>query len=501
MFDGIGPRRAFWRASAAALAVLIGAAAWAREPSPSRLRKAIDSIVSRPDFAAAFWGIEVRSLSTGRALYARNAEKAFRPASNMKLVTTAAALDAYGPDARLRTTVETAGRLDGLGRILGDVYLVGRGDPNLSARFTSGRPTAAFEEMAEALVAAGIRRVEGRVIGHEGAFTGERRGPDWGWEDLAWWYGAEVSALSYADNLEEASLKPGERVGDPAVLETEPRHGCLAVLSSVTTAEAALPAPEVPNGDDETVSLLREPGSNDVRLAGRVPLGGKWEGRLAVGDPALCAARVFAEVIEARGVRVMGGVSTSSAPLPSDARVLATHDSPSMAEIVRVVNKKSQNLHAEMLLRLVGLKVKGEGSTEKGHEAVADLAKRLGVPDAGWGLADGSGLSGADLLTPRGLVALLAVMDRHPHAAAFRDSLPIAGVDGTLEKRMKGTPAEGRVAAKTGTLRLAHALAGYVTTVRGERLAFAIVVNNHEGKSREAVAAIDAIAAALAAAR
>jgi len=350
-------------------------------------------------------------------------------------------------------------------------------------------------------VAAGIRRVEGRVIGHEGAFTGERRGSDWGWEDLAWWYGAEVSALSYADNLEEASLKPGERVGDPAVLETEPRHGCLAVLSSVTTAEAALPAPEVPNGDDETVSLLREPGSNDVRLAGRVPLGGKWEGRLAVGDPALCAARVFAEVIEARGVRVMGGVSTSSAPLPSDARVLATHDSPSMAEIVRVVNKKSQNLHAEMLLRLVGLKVKGEGSTEKGHEAVADLAKRLSVPDAGWGLADGSGLSGSDLLTPRGLVALLAAMDRHPHAAAFRDSLPIAGVDGTLEKRMKGTPAEGRVTAKTGTLHLAHALAGYVTTVRGDRLAFAIVVNNHEGKSREAVAAIDAIAAALAAAR
>ncbi len=123
------------------------------------------------------------------------------------------------------------------------------------------------------------------------------------------------------------------------------------------------------------------------------------------------------------------------------------------------------------------------------------------MPDAGWGLADGSGLSGSDLLTPRGLVALLAAMDRHPHAAAFRDSLPIAGVDGTLEKRMKGTPAEGRVAAKTGTLRLANALAGYVTTVRGERLAFAIVVNNHEGKSREAVAAIDAIAAALAAAR
>jgi D-alanyl-D-alanine carboxypeptidase/D-alanyl-D-alanine-endopeptidase (penicillin-binding protein 4) len=172
-----------------------------------------------------------------------------------------------------------------------------------------------------------------------------------------------------------------------------------------------------------------------------------------------------------------------------------------MAEIVRVVNKESQNLHAEMLLRLVGSKAKGEGSVAKGHEAVAELARRLGVPDAGWGLADGSGLSGFDLLTPQGLVALLAAMDRHPCAAAFRESLPIAGVDGTLEKRMKGTPAEGRVVAKTGTVRLARALAGYVTTMRGERLAFAIVVNNAEGRGREAVAAIDAIAAALAAAR
>lgn len=500
MFDSFRPRPRVRNVSAAALAFFVGAAAWA-DPSPSRLARAIDRIVLHPDFAPAFWGIEVRSLSTGRTLYARNAEKAFRPASNMKLVTTAAALDALGPDARVRTTVETAGRLDRLGRVLGDVYLVGRGDPNLSARFTPGRPTAAFEAMADALVAAGVRRVEGRVVGHEGTFSGDRRGVDWSWDDLAWGYGAEVSALSFNDNVAEVTLKPGERVGDPAVLETEPRFGCLAVWSSVTTAEAAPPAAEKHDGDDETVSLRREPGSNEVRLSGHVPLGGTWEGALSVSDPALCAARVFAGVLEAKGIRVMGGASTSSAPLPPDARVLASHEGPPMAEMMRVVNKESQNLHAEMLLRLVGLKAGGEGSVEKGHEAVADFVKRLGVSNEGWGLADGSGLSGFDLLTPRGLVALLAAMDRHPHAAAFRDSLPVAGVDGTLEKRMKGTPAEGRVLAKTGSLRLARALAGYATTVRGERLAFAIVVNNQEGKGREAVAAIDAIAVALATAR
>jgi D-alanyl-D-alanine carboxypeptidase/D-alanyl-D-alanine-endopeptidase (penicillin-binding protein 4) len=158
----------------------------AADPSAGRLRKAIEPIVSGGELATAFWGIEVRSLESGRTLYALNSGKAFRPASTLKLVTTAAALDAYGPDARIRTTLETAGRLDSLGRILGDVFLVGRGDPNLSARFSPGRPTAAFEAMSEALVAAGVKRIEGRVIGHEGAFVGDRRGSSWTWEDLAW---------------------------------------------------------------------------------------------------------------------------------------------------------------------------------------------------------------------------------------------------------------------------------------------------------------------------
>jgi D-alanyl-D-alanine carboxypeptidase/D-alanyl-D-alanine-endopeptidase (penicillin-binding protein 4) len=504
MIDEHGRGRALRRVSAIALALFVGPApAWARDPSSQRLGKAIDAIVSRKDFAAAFWGIEVRSLATGRTLYARNAEKAFRPASSMKLVTTAAALDAYGKDARIRTTLETAGRLDALGRILGDVYLVGRGDPNLSARFTPGRPAAAFEEMADALVAAGIRRIEGRVIGHEGAFSGERRGSDWTWEDLAWGYGAEVSALSFADNQVEVTLAPGERAGDPAVLDVVPDTGCVAVRSSVATVDAASAKNDggpSPDGGEE-VSLDREPGSSEARLTGRLPLGGSWDGRLAVADPARCAAAAFRGVLETKGIRVTGGVAMSREALPAGVRVLAAHLSPSMAEMVRVVNKESQNLHAETLLRLVGLKVKGEGSAAKGHEALAEMAKRLGVPDEGWGLTDGSGLARTDLLTPRGLVALLVAMDRHPCAAAFRDSLPVAGVDGTLEKRMRGTPAERRVTAKTGTLRLANALAGYVTTERGERLAFAIVVNNHAGKGGEAVAAIDAIAAALAVAR
>jgi PBP4 family serine-type D-alanyl-D-alanine carboxypeptidase len=169
--------------------------------------------------------------------------------------------------------------------------------------------------------------------------------------------------------------------------------------------------------------------------------------------------------------------------------------------MIQVVNNESQNLHAEMLLRLVGLKLEGEGSALGGQQAVGEVMRRLGVDDAGWALADGSGLARTDLLTPHGLVDLLVAMDRHPHAGAFRDSLAIAGVSGTLENRLRGTPAEKHLLGKSGTLQLANTLAGYVTTARGERLAFAIFVNNHKDRSREALAAIDRIAARLAEAR
>ncbi len=477
--------------AAVAAAVWLGplaAPAGAVEPSPNRVARALEPVLARPELAAAFWGVEVCGLASGKTLFSRNAAQAFRPASTMKLVTTAATLDALGPDARLRTTVETAGRLDGLGRILGDVYLVGRGDPTLGSRTTPGRPSGVFEAMAGELAAAGVRRIEGRVVGHEGAFAGERRGSDWTWEDLAWAYATEVSALSWEDNVVVVRLAAGEREGDPAVLDVWPPSDTLSIRASVTTSAAG----------PQAVRLEREPGTNAVTLSGTVPLGGEWTGELAVADPARHAAAAFSAALAARGIRVALPAVSSREPLPAAARVLASHESPPLAELVRAVNKESQNLHAEMLLRALGAQ-RGEGSEAKGHEAVLALLDRLGVPHDGWRMTDGSGLARTDLVTPRGLAALIAAMDRHPAAAAFRASLPIAGRDGTLEKRMRGTAAEGNVSAKTGTLSLVNALAGYVTTRGGERLAFVFFVNNNASRSREAVKALDDAAAALAA--
>jgi PBP4 family serine-type D-alanyl-D-alanine carboxypeptidase len=466
--------------------LLVGLPAGAREPAPASVRRAIEGAFERPAFASAWWAAEVRSLASRRVLYERNAGKNMTPASTMKLLTTAAALDAFGPDARLRTSVETAGRLDGWGRVLGDVFLVGRGDPLLARPGPDGR--TAFDVLADALRDAGVKRIEGRLVGHDGLFA-DRRGEDWEWSDLVWCYGAEVSALSWNDNCADLEVSAGERVGEPARVERAPETDHYSVVSSASTG---------PAGVEPELRLERELGSNRIRLSGTLPLGGATEElRVAVEDPALYAATVFVEMLGARGIRVAQGAASSADPLPPGARVLAGSDSPALAEILKSINKDSQNLHTELLLRLLGARLKGEGGVSAGREALAAFLERLGL-GAGAALRDGSGLSRTDLVRPRDLVGLLVAMDRHPHAAWFRDSLAIAGVDGTLEHRMRGTPAEGRVLAKTGTLRQTHALAGYLTTRSGARLAFSIVVNHHTAAARDATQAIDAVMAALA---
>jgi serine-type D-Ala-D-Ala carboxypeptidase/endopeptidase (penicillin-binding protein 4) len=475
------------------LALLLFAAASARldaAESPGPLARALDPILDRPALAAAFWGAEVKSLRTGRLLYSRNPRKNLKPASTLKLVTTAAALDVFGAGERLRTTVETAGRLDASGRILGDVYLVGGGDPNLSGRFHAGRITAVFEEMADALSKSGVKRIEGRLVGHDGLFTGDRRGEDWAWGDLTWWYGAEISALTFNDNCADLKVTAGERAGDPVVVDRDPVSSHYRVLSTATTSPAGTPSGLV---------FRREAGSNVLQISGTYPIGqAPWTASVALEDPARYAATVFAEVLGRKGIAVTGEISTSSTPLPAGRRTLAVHESEPMAEIVKVVNKVSHNLHAEMLLRLVGTRRRGAGTVEAAREAVDDFLQRVGVEKETWGVQDGSGLSRSDLLTARGMVQLLTAMAKHPAASAFVESLPVAGVDGTLKNRMKDGLAHGKAQAKTGSIRNVNALGGYVTTRSGERLVFYVASNHHESSS-DAVGAIDALVSALAA--
>lgn len=473
----------------AAFALLSAAALGAAE-SASRgpLTAIVDRVADRPAFGSALWGIEVQSLRTGALLYARGENRSLTPASALKLVTTAAALDALGPDTTLSTTVETAARLDGLGRLLGDVYLVGRGDPMLVGS-SAEAPVTAFDRLAEALASAGVRRIEGRIIGNEAAFTGERRSSEWAWSDLIWYYGADASALVFNNSAVHLKVTPGERVGEPVVVDRNPVSAHYRLVIDAVTS---------PPGGGPDLIVDRSLGSNVIRIGGTCPVGAPPEDLfISVEDPARFAATVFAETLEARGIRVRGPVTTSADPLPSGLRILAALKSAPLAEIVRQTNHPSHNLRAEMLLRLVGQRVKGEGSAKAGLAAEGEFLTRLGVPLAGFSLHDGCGLADADLVTAHGLVALLAAMDRHPHARVFREGLPLAGSEGTLRRRFKGTPAEGRLRAKSGFMRHTFALAGYATTPRDEPIAFAILLNHHTGDTAAALAAIDEIAALL----
>lgn len=476
------------RLPAAVLLLAVSSTAGAEKPVPLQAR--IDALLDRPALAPGSWGVEVRNTRTGAVAYARNAEKNMKPASTLKVVTTAAALDAFGPDARFRTTVETAGRLDALGRIVGDVYLVGGGDPNLSGRFHDGRAIAPFEQLADQLVAAGVKRIEGRVLGYDGLFAGDRRGEDWTWGDLVWCYGAEVSALALNDNCVDLTVAPGEREGDAVVVGASPPSSYYRIQSTVTTVARGAPG---------QLRLERDLGGNVIRLSGTHAIGQRpWQGSVALENPPRFAATVFSEVLASKGIVVTGEADTLAADLPQARRVLAFLESAPLSELIATVNKESQNLHTEMLLRLLGARRGGVGSLETGREAIEEFLTRAGVRHDSWQMQDASGLSRSNLVTPRGMVGLLVAMDKHPHAAAFRASLPVAGSDGTLESRMRGTAAAGRVQAKTGTIRNVNGLAGYATARNGDRLAFYAVVNHHTAEGSDATAALDALAALLA---
>jgi D-alanyl-D-alanine carboxypeptidase/D-alanyl-D-alanine-endopeptidase (penicillin-binding protein 4) len=338
--------------------------------------------------------------------------------------------------------------------------------------------------------AAGIRRIEGRVLAWDGLVAGERRGEDWTWGDLVWSYGAEVSALALNDNCVDLTVAPGEREGDAVVIGASPTSSFYRVVSTATTIARGAPG---------ELRLERDLGGNVIRLSGTHAIGQRpWQGSVALENPPLFAATVFAEVLASKGIIVTGEADTLSAPPPMARRVIAFLDSLPLSELIDTINQQSQNLHTEMLLRLLGARRAGVGTLESGQEAVEEFLLRMGVQPEAWQLQDASGLSRSDLLSPRGMVTLLVAMDRHPHAAVFRASLPVAGVDGTLESRMRGTAAAGRVQAKTGTIRNVNGLAGYATARNGDRLAFFAAVNHHTAEGSQATAALDALAALLA---
>lgn len=476
-----------------------------RSPAALELGGKIDRAIDESAFASARWGVYVSSLRDGRVIYARNGNKPITPASNMKVYTTAVALDLLGADYRWRTSVYTTTAPDKDGTVGGDIILYGRGAPDLSSETKGGR-VSSLGQLADALYGRGVRRVRGHVVGDESYFRGEALGDGWLWNDVQWYFGAEVSALTINDNETTLTVTPGSKAGDAVGVKFDIPSNHLRIKNDANTLERGTPT---------TIGITRGLSDNEARVWGQFPAGGRgFSARLSVHRPALWAAELFREALRARGITVEGETQTRDARAGVDARFdpqsaveLASVQSRTLGEIARSTNKESINLYAELILRTLG-KERGQmapdpnshRNTTRGDDEAATAVIRLwlgraGIPTEGLSLHDGSGLSRLDLITPEVTARLLAAIAGTSSAGVFRDSLPIAGRDGTLGGRLRDSA--GRIQAKTGTLTYTNSLSGYVRTVGDEPLVFSIFCNNEtaEGSSTRV---IDEIARLLA---
>lgn len=479
-----------------------------RNAGPRSLVRQIETILRRSEARRGHWGIEIVHLSDGRVLYSRDAEHLFLPASNMKLFTTAAAVEALGPDYAFRTTVETAAPPDADGRV-GDLILVGRGDPTLGNRVIPGEPTlpnqppadAIFQKLAEQVAARGVREVIGNLIADDSYFLYEPFSHGWEEEDLQWGYGAPVTALAFNDNSLLLRARPASNAGEMAQVTMEPIGDYYRLNNRLITAVAAR---------RKQIYIERAAGSNQLDVWGEIPLGADEEQTaISISNPPPLAGELLRRALEARGISVRGRVevhhlsrieaATAETPVPSPAAriTLAENFSAPLREDLKTINKLSQNLHAEMLLRTLGREVKQYGSLTVGLEVLTDFAAQVGIAPGEVNFVDGSGLSRHDLVTPHAVIKLLRFMAASPRFETYLDSLPVAGVDGTLSERFGGTPVKGRVHAKTGTMEHTNALSGFMDLPSGERLAFSIFGNGHLLKPPEGAAAIDEIVLAI----
>ncbi len=468
----------------------------------------IDALIHQPRFAHAAWGIAVVSLDSGQTLYTHRAEHLLLPASTAKLYTAALVLDTLGADYRIPT------RLLGTkpvrqGRLDGPLILYGMGDPTLG----TGSSADWADQLAAQLAAHGVRRVHGDLIADDSYFTGPAEGAGWEASDLQSWYGAPTSALSINENIVAVTVHPAAHAGEPARLDVDPGDAVPSLVDTLTTSAAGTPP---------DINLYRAPGASTLYAFGSMPIGAKPERyRLAIADPALLAGQRLQRALAAHGVKLEGRVRTLH--WPQDDAYLLAHAQPlgevlsqPLIDVLTSGLKRSQNLYLQNLLQIAGVKARAkamaspdpaspipsgfQSSEDWGIRALYALLGRIGIAPSSALLEEGTGMSRQDLTTPAALVRLLQYLAAQPYATQLRSALPIAGIDGTLQWRMRNTPAAGNLHAKTGSMTYVDCLAGYVTSADGEHLAFAIMLNNyrHPADAPRTSADLDAIAELLA---
>lgn len=465
------------------------------DPEARALAGDLSRLFGRSAAAHAVWGAQVRSLDRGDTLYALNEHTLLDPGSTTKIVTLAAAADRLGWDYRYETQLVTAAPVE-QGVLRGDLVARGTGDPTINA---PGAGADLFERWAAELRAAGIERIDGRIVGDDRALAGDvwtGLGPGWGWDDLGFGFATPSGALQHRENVVAIVVEP-TAPGEPAVVRFDPASG-LRLINRVRTAGRAT---------EPAWTLRRPPGRSALVLDGAIPAGAPAESRLvSVANPTDFFVAALRRTLIREGVPVTGAaVDIDSLPHAAPAagattaarRVLAVHRSAPLSEIAVRMMKRSQNLYAESLIRTLGAE-SPSGSAADGVAVVAGVLESWGLDRRQFHVADGSGLSPRNVLTAAALVTVLERLHDDPgRRAHFERTLPVAGQDGTLIWRMRDSA--GSVRAKTGTKTDVGALAGYVDAAGGERLAFAILVNNFRTPAAGIVGVIDAAVGRLAA--
>jgi serine-type D-Ala-D-Ala carboxypeptidase/endopeptidase (penicillin-binding protein 4) len=478
-------KRYHWIVLSAALFASCSQTPVLKSPEPAlpidRLRAELAEKFDDPNFMNAHWGVVIRSLKTGEIVYQRNENKSFMPASNMKLFTTSTALTSLTPDFRYRTELDAEGTVaDGV--LTGNLLVKGSGDPTISGRYNNGHSTETFEWWADSLKAKGITAIRGNIVGDDRCFDDSYYGDGWDALYETDWYAAQFSGIAYNDDCVDMTVTAADSIGKPASVDWSPKTGYITVINKTVTTAA---------DSEYYITFTRRRGTNIVTVTGAFPINKPaWKESIAIDNPTLYAMTVLKETLEKKGITVTGApVDIGDTDLKPDyaaAAHIASFTSIPLSQIVRTINKPSQNFYAEQLFRTMGMTFYGTGSERNSRRVTRPIFASWGIDTLRLQEVDGSGLSRLNLVSPTDVVSLLTGMYQGKYFEPFYQSLPIAGVDGSIKSRMKGTKAENNVHAKTGFVGYVRALSGYVTSADGEMFAFSMICNHYTVPTRMA---------------
>ncbi|MEM7385932.1 MAG: D-alanyl-D-alanine carboxypeptidase/D-alanyl-D-alanine-endopeptidase, partial [Verrucomicrobiota bacterium] len=445
-----------------------------KEPSYPSLAAAADDLAAIPGMAPASYGICLLELGeTATGVFSRFGNRSLIPASTVKLLTTGTALEVLGPDFSFETRLRTNGSIDqSSGTLKGDLLIEGSGDP-LFARYGWKE---IYEQWTRRLTENGIKTIDGAIVGDDTAFSSQHRPGSWAWADLGNYYGAGATGLNFNRNLFHIYFRSPGPGGPTRVISRYPNQPEIQLFNEVRAGAA---------GSGDQAYVYGATFQKNLYLRGTVPPNqSKFSIKAAIPDPALFAAQMLKKTLTGTGITHEGTAAAQgrTKTYPTATETLASHRSGPLKELILSTNHKSINLNAECLLKTIGRgKTDRPGSVASGTRAVEDFMKSKGIPDRGLSLKDGSGLSRANLITPRQLAGFLKAMHNGTHAEVFKRSLPVAGKTGTLKSIAGGSPAEGRIRGKSGTLSGIKCYAGYARARSGKTFAFALMINHYDG--------------------